>query len=226
MRAPDRGYARLSGRRRARRHLIQNGVTVIDIPSTSSRGPRRPGSWRPDDPATPTAPSDEADTRALCVCWPTREPEGTTGRLRRREPARARSVTLLRRALREWLDDEGVDEDTTENILLAVGEAVTNAAEHACPERDCAVELLAGPRVCGPGIAVMVNDDGAWRPPPGDPGWRGRGMQLMDRLARRASIESGADGTTVRLCWPDPDDPTHDGSDPGAGTDPGSPGDR
>lgn len=125
-------------------------------------------------------------------------------RLRRREPAAARSVTVLRHALRTWLEDAGVDEDTAENVLLATGEAVTNAAEHACPERDCAVELLVGPRVCGPGVAVMVTDDGRWRPPPDDPGWRGRGMQLMDRLARRASVESTDDGTTVRLCWPAP----------------------
>ena len=158
-------------------------------------------------------------TTPLCPCWPDREPGPEAGRLRRREPARARSVTRLRRALREWLEDVDVDEDTAASILLAVGEAVSNAAEHACPERDCVVELLAGPRVCGPGVAVMVTDDGAWRPPPADPGWRGRGMQLMDRLARRATVESTGEGTTVRLCWPGPGvGPEDRAADAGAGS--------
>ncbi len=86
--------------------------------------------------------------------------------------------------------------------MLIVDEAVTNAVEHArSEEHTCQVELVAGPRACGGGIAVRVTDNGAWRDPPADPGSRGRGVQLMGRLADRSSITTGDDGTNVRMCW-------------------------
>ncbi|MCD2189576.1 MULTISPECIES: ATP-binding protein [Actinomycetospora] len=115
------------------------------------------------------------------------------------------TVRTLRRRMQDWLDASGVDQETAESILLVVDEAVTNAVEHACPDWDCSVELVAGPRACGGGVAVLVADNGVWQPR-GDPGFRGRGIDLIGRLAQRSSIEAGDDGTTVRMCWPVTDD--------------------
>jgi two-component sensor histidine kinase len=79
---------------------------------------------------------------------------------------------------------------------------VTNAVEHACPDRDCHVELVAGPRACGGGVAVLVADDGTWSPP-SEPGYRGRGVRMMAELADRVSLEASDEGTSVRMCWAD-----------------------
>lgn len=140
-----------------------------------------------------------------CVCWPDpdRSPDDPAY-LRAVRDAEPGAVRQLRRLVRDWVADAGVDEDTADAIVLIVDEAVTNAVEHAGTEesgRSCHVELVAGPRACGGGIAVLVGDDGVWRNPPEDPGSRGRGVQLMGRLADRSSITTGEDGTSVRMCW-------------------------
>jgi two-component sensor histidine kinase len=140
-----------------------------------------------------------------CVCWPDpdRSPDDPAY-VRAVRDAEPGAVRQLRRLVRDWVADAGVDEDTADAIVLIVDEAVTNAVEHACSEGGegtCHVELIAGPRACGGGIAVLVGDDGVWRNPPEDPGSRGRGVQLMGRLADRSSITTGEDGTSVRMCW-------------------------
>lgn len=50
-------------------------------------------------------------------------------------------------------------------------------------------------------LEVTIEDDGTWRPPPTEPGFRGRGVQLMHRLADRAVITHSPGGRTVSLCW-------------------------
>jgi anti-sigma regulatory factor (Ser/Thr protein kinase) len=44
-----------------------------------------------------------------------------------------------------------------------------------------------------------VTDRGRWRPVPGDPGHRGRGIAMMRAVTDRVDIDYGAGGTTVRL---------------------------
>lgn len=147
-----------------------------------------------------TARDDAPRTEGpACVCWP--EPGAPEGPgVRERMDAEPEAVRTLRRRVRAWLDTAEVGEETAESILLVVDEAVTNAVEHACPDWDCTVELVAGPRACGNGVSVLVADNGSWQPR-GDPGFRGRGIDLIGRLAQRSSLEAGADGTTVRMCW-------------------------
>jgi anti-sigma regulatory factor (Ser/Thr protein kinase) len=43
-----------------------------------------------------------------------------------------------------------------------------------------------------------VRDHGAWKTP-AERGHRGRGLELMEVLMDRAAVESGPEGTTVRL---------------------------
>jgi serine/threonine-protein kinase RsbW len=105
----------------------------------------------------------------------------------------------MRRALRRWLAESDVDEEIAETMLLVTDEAVTNAVEHAARERPCTVEVLAGPG-CDGGIAVTVRDDGRWVPPSA-PGYRGRGITLIERLTDRSSVTTSPTGTTVRMCW-------------------------
>ena len=44
-----------------------------------------------------------------------------------------------------------------------------------------------------------MQDWGSWRPPPADPGFRGRGVEFVRHLADEVSFERGATGTTVRF---------------------------
>jgi serine/threonine-protein kinase RsbW len=149
-------------------------------------------------PDPSTIPTDGPD----CVCWPARDADTATGFFHANETARPEAVRALRRGLHRWVTETEIDEDIAEAMVLLTDEAVTNVVEHAMSDELCTVEVVAGPRVCGDGIAVLVRDDGQWRPQPEDRGYRGRGVTLMGRMAQRCSITTSPDGTTVRMCWP------------------------
>ena len=114
--------------------------------------------------------------------------------------ARPDELRLLRDAVRRWLNGAGVPADETADVLVAVGEACANAIEHAYrfdPRQRVDVELsLAAGR-----LTALVRDTGSWVEPAGSdmPGVRGRGRSMMEMLMDRAVIETGPQGTTVRL---------------------------
>lgn len=118
-----------------------------------------------------------------------------------RRPATPESVVALRRLVRRWTLATVLDEEIGESIVLAVDEAVSNAVEHAYRGVVGDVVLLAAPRPCGHGVAVVVEDQGVWSPPAADPGFRGRGLALMRGLSDHHSVVASDLGTTVRLCW-------------------------
>jgi serine/threonine-protein kinase RsbW len=114
-------------------------------------------------------------------------------------PPDPRRLSDARKTLEEWAVAAGITSAVVEDIVLAAYEAMANAAEHAYRLRPGTLDLLA---TCEQGeIVVVVRDRGDWRPPPADPGDRGRGL-LMIRSTSEAVIESGPDGTTVRMRWP------------------------
>jgi anti-sigma regulatory factor (Ser/Thr protein kinase) len=107
----------------------------------------------------------------------------------------------MRRSFRLWLA-ELTDEDTVDDLTLAVYEALANVVDHAYATTQTPGEMRMWATVSPPhhgvrDLVVTVSDDGAWRRGQ-DPGWRGRGLSLMRSLTR-ASVLSGAAGTTVRL---------------------------
>jgi serine/threonine-protein kinase RsbW len=140
-----------------------------------------------------------APEQARCVCRPERD-DASDQWVHERATAEPAAVRVLRRRVRSWLRALECDEDLAESVVLIVDEAVTNAVEHACPDWECHVELVAGPRGCGNGFAVLVSDNGAWQEA-SDPGYRGRGLKLIRQLSERSSIESSERGTEVRMCW-------------------------
>lgn len=124
------------------------------------------------------------------------------GTLRMWLPAEPEQLGVLRRSVGAWCDATGIDEDGLTDLQLALGEAVTNAVEHAYLGRDPAfVRVEVGP---GPGgtVDVRVTDSGRWRPPPPDPGYRGRGLSLIRDLATEVHVDAGDDGTTVHFRMP------------------------
>lgn len=111
---------------------------------------------------------------------------------------------MLRRRARAWLAAAGIDGDVADAVLLATGEAVTNAVEHAYPpDAEGVVELTMtlGSHHRPTDVQVSVVDGGRWRPAPTEVGFRGRGLQMIRALADRAEITSGAHGTSVHMSW-------------------------
>jgi signal transduction histidine kinase/serine phosphatase RsbU (regulator of sigma subunit)/DNA-binding NarL/FixJ family response regulator len=118
-------------------------------------------------------------------------------------PAAATEVPVARERLHEWLTAVAVDPSRAQDILLAAGEAVTNAIEHGShcdPRRTVSLEAF----VRGNTVAITVADSGRWS---GDSSAslrsyrRGRGLILMSGLADRVDTVRDRDGTRVTLLF-------------------------
>jgi PAS domain S-box-containing protein len=123
--------------------------------------------------------------------------------LRVRLPAEPASLRTLRQQVTAWAARTGLSGDHAVDLHLALGEAATNAVEHAYPDGHGHVTYEIARTATGP-IGVAVEDTGRWRPPPRDPGYRGRGLALLHELAEDVHIEPGPQGTRVTFLVPDP----------------------
>jgi serine/threonine-protein kinase RsbW len=112
----------------------------------------------------------------------------------------ASDLTVARQELAAWVAGTGLSEQDGQDLVLASYEAMANAAEHAYPDGVRPVDLTAIATTDGC-VLVTVADHGRWRPPPADPGYRGRGLMMIDALAHHAEYGHGPDGTTVRMWW-------------------------
>ena len=115
-------------------------------------------------------------------------------------PASARRARhIVARVLRE----AGIEYERSFDLLVAVGEAVNNAVEHAARLGSEDFTIRARRRVAA--ITVEISDRGGWipkfemPPAPSTLGDRGRGLALMYALSDDVQVERTEDGTTVRL---------------------------
>ncbi|SDO06609.1 SpoIIE family protein phosphatase [Geodermatophilus sp. DSM 45219] len=124
------------------------------------------------------------------------------GPLAARLPADPRRLSGVRRAVTAWTAAAGLSEDTTEDLQLALGEALANAVEHAYAaapgEGWCSYRVAREP---DGSVRVEVRDTGVWRPPPADRGYRGRGLELISALATDVEIGRGPDGDGTTVCF-------------------------
>jgi len=133
-------------------------------------------------------------------------------RLRMRCPAALAELRVVRRRVQRWAGGHGLPEDVVIDLQIAVGEAVSNGIEHAYtgdgPRRDDAVavevELELRPARDGRVVAARVTDRGRWRPVPADPGYRGRGLALIQQLSRDMQVRRTVRGTEVTFAIPAP----------------------
>jgi signal transduction histidine kinase/DNA-binding response OmpR family regulator len=116
-------------------------------------------------------------------------------------PAARVQIPVVRGQLRHWLTTIGVVPLREQDILLATGEAVTNAIEHGShsePRRTVSVEAFLRQET----VAVTVSDTGRWV---GDSSaslrsqLRGRGLTLISGLADRVDTVRTPAGTRVTL---------------------------
>jgi anti-sigma regulatory factor (Ser/Thr protein kinase) len=97
--------------------------------------------------------------------------------------------------LGRWLRDADASSTEIEEITLACSEACANAIEHAYAPGPAALQVTAS--VSKGETVICVRDFGSWREARGS--HRGRGLVLMKGLMDSVDVDSGDDGTTVRL---------------------------
>jgi serine/threonine-protein kinase RsbW len=117
-------------------------------------------------------------------------------------PADAQAPSIVRRQLRRWLASLDWPPDEADDLLLAVSEVVSNAAEHAYPARRVGEVVVTADCVRqadGARVVVRVVDHGAWRPPPSWHENRRRGLPLIRACTESMEIDGGPNGTAVRL---------------------------
>ncbi|MCK8646782.1 ATP-binding protein [Mycobacterium colombiense] len=127
--------------------------------------------------------------------------------VRTRVAADARSAARTRAEFGVWLERHfSLDADRFNDLLLAVNEAIANAAEFAyvdAAERGT-VDVRAAYDGESDTLAVIVDDRGRWRqkkPVQYRQQMRGRGIPLMEALADDVAIDRTAQGTRVTLTW-------------------------
>jgi anti-sigma regulatory factor (Ser/Thr protein kinase) len=111
--------------------------------------------------------------------------------------ADATQLVLLRRALRRWLTERGVEPNLVYDMLVGCGEAVANAIEHAYGPSGGIISI--GAERMPDAIGLTVRDFGRWRSP--RVAYRGRGILMMQELADSVEISPSNTGTTVELRW-------------------------
>lgn len=117
-----------------------------------------------------------------------------------RLPAIPASLAVIRSHLRTWLPTARVTPSAAADVLLAVGEAASNAVEHAVrgATRDVIVEVTA--HATNTGLALTVRDNGRWHAPPrSSQSQRGHGSRLMRALVDTVTITPTPQGTTVEM---------------------------
>jgi signal transduction histidine kinase/DNA-binding response OmpR family regulator len=116
-------------------------------------------------------------------------------------PAAPTNIPEARHRLRDWLTGIAVDPRRVSDILLATGEAVSNAIEHGSGGdslRTVSIEAF----VRGPAVTVTISDTGRWS---GDSSASqrtlrgGRGLTMINGLADHVKTVRTAHGTRVTL---------------------------
>ncbi|HZA15379.1 MAG TPA: SpoIIE family protein phosphatase [Pseudonocardiaceae bacterium] len=122
-----------------------------------------------------------------------RQDSGEIGPLDLVVPALPWSLRDIRVAVRRWLSAVGAAPRAVADLLIAVGEACTNAVEHAYGPGGGTVTVHMELQL--PDVLATIRDTGRWRPPRGE--GRGRGMLFMRNYSDDLRIDHGPTGTNV-----------------------------
>jgi anti-sigma regulatory factor (Ser/Thr protein kinase) len=136
-------------------------------------------------------------------------------------PAEPRSAGRTRRAVADRLGRAcglGTLCEAGEDLVYAVSEAVANAVDHAHDDPSDATVTVVGHaypagrddpgEAAAPGagagrgtlaVRLAVSDHGRWREPPAAPGYRGRGLRLMESFVDTVHVARTGAGTVVTL---------------------------
>jgi anti-sigma regulatory factor (Ser/Thr protein kinase) len=112
-----------------------------------------------------------------------------------RFPAIPSALPLIRQGVRQILQSTDLEPARVAALQVAVGEAANNVIEHAYGLSPGEIQIHAVRSAQR--VAVEVRDSGQWRRPRADGG--GRGLAIIRGLVDEVEIDTGNDGTTVRL---------------------------
>ena len=131
-----------------------------------------------------------------------RAPDGTVSEhadeFHRSLPSDPAVLNKIRRDLRVWLTGNRFTPEGTNDVVLAVGEALANAMEHAdVPDAGVTLSLA---RIGRQDVQAVVENDGGWRENPSDP-TRGRGLAVMEALSTSLTVDHGRGATRVRMVF-------------------------
>ncbi len=147
-----------------------------------------------------------APSKNAAPAWVAERLEEVRSQLDVTGPATGQTAARARRAFATWLAVDLAAGDLFDDLVLAVYEALANAADHAYRRTVAGpVRLLA--RRTRRAVHIIVADHGTWRVDaaagstagPGDVTVRGRGVPLIRLLVPDVHIERGATGTTVHM---------------------------
>jgi serine/threonine-protein kinase RsbW len=117
-------------------------------------------------------------------------------------PATADQLPWIRRALTSWAYQIGMSADDVIAVVLATYEAMANVVLHAYPHHQGTFDVHAIYCPDQRYMHVTVSDRGRWRLPSVSGSPHGMGLQLIQGLTADVTVDSGAQGTTVRMGWP------------------------
>jgi PAS domain S-box-containing protein len=114
-------------------------------------------------------------------------------------PAEADQLAPVRKALRGWLAKCEVPAQVAQSILVAAGEACTNAVEHG--HRHSPGETISlRAEAMASDLRLTIADTGRWQAPrPEASLHRGRGLALMRALMQQVTVTPSPAGTTVEM---------------------------
>lgn len=116
-----------------------------------------------------------------------------------REPATPHAARDLRVRFELWLLDRNIPCTTAEDLGLAAYEALANAVEHAYSSDDPQPTMHIAAELTDHRISVTITDHGRWQPPSDGPGYRGRGLPLIERLTHSVRLIPSPTGTTIQI---------------------------
>lgn len=107
----------------------------------------------------------------------------------------------MRSLLTGWAAGQGLDANMVHAVVLSGYEVLANSVEHGYREHGGRgpVEMYASRT--DDLITLTVVDHGRWRTPPSDPGFRGRGLDLVRGLSSHIEMTRTEHGTTVTMTW-------------------------
>ena len=117
-------------------------------------------------------------------------------------PAEAVELRTLRTSLRDWLDARGLGTADRDALILAIGEACSNAIEHAYTGRVTGNVTVEIEETADNTLSVAIKDQGQLIARSRSRPDRGLGTKLMSDLTHEFTRESTPTGTTVRFQMP------------------------